>query len=83
MPSAVRRTGVAETYRIAARKLASAGQRAESLRYLAKSIGYAPWLPFGNVRFWGTALIAVSGGQGEGLRHQIARGAMPIAKGSK
>jgi glycosyltransferase involved in cell wall biosynthesis len=83
VPSLVRRAGVAETCRIAARKLASAGHRAESLRYLAKAIGYAPWLPFGNARFWGTALIAVSGGQGEGLLHQIARGTMPIANGAK
>jgi glycosyltransferase involved in cell wall biosynthesis len=83
VPAAVRRTGIAETCRIAARKLASGGQRVESLRYLAKSVGYAPWLPFGNARFWGTALIAVSGGQGEGLLHQIADGATSIARRAK
>jgi hypothetical protein len=77
---AARRTGVAETCRVAARKLASAGRRTESLRYLAKAVGYAPWLPFGNARFWGTALIALSGGQGEGLLHEIARSVMTTGR---
>jgi glycosyltransferase involved in cell wall biosynthesis len=83
VPSAVRRAGVAEICRIAARKLASSGHRAESLRYLAKSVGYAPWLPFADARFWGTALIAVSGGRGEHILHQIFRAAVPVAKEAK
>ncbi len=78
---AARRTGVAEICRIAARKLAAAGRRSESLRYLTKAVGYAPWLPLGSPRFWGTALIALSGGQGQELLHQIARVALPVARG--
>jgi hypothetical protein len=81
--AAARRTGIAETCRIAARKLASAGHRTESLRYLAKSVGYAPWLPLCNARFWATALIAVSAGRGEAILHQIARGVMPITGGAR
>lgn len=83
VPSTVRRAGVAEICRIAARKLASGGHCTESLRYLVKSVGYAPRLPLADARFWGTALIAVSGGRGEQMLHQIARGAMPVAKGAR
>ena len=64
LPAWVRREGLAQNYRIAARKAASLGRRGEALSYLGRALAIAPWLPAADPRFLPTLALALSGGVG-------------------
>lgn len=73
IPSAMFRQAMAEHCRIAARKAAAAGSRRMALSYLARSLGGGSMHLLADRRFWGTAIIALSGGRGELALHRMAR----------
>ena len=79
MPDIPRRSldlGLAFSYRIAARKAASLGRRAEAMRHLGRAVGTAPQVVVRDPRFLGTLALALSGGRGERGLHLAMRAGM-------
>lgn len=73
-PPALLALGLAQTYRIAARKAAALGRRPEALRYLRAAVRIAPSLPLRDPRFLGTAALVAMGPSAQGALHGALQG---------
>jgi len=75
IPRWVMREGLANIYRIASRKAASAGCSREALRYLGRALRLAPWLPLSDPRVAPTLALIATGGRAQSALHGVLRAA--------